>query len=211
MELNQETEWYADIEQKLKRKNKLLFSRDSRCLQELLRLIEMQKHRTLVMWALDCGKVPLEKIQSKYPAEARPAAALELCGAWARGEIKMPAAKRAILDAHAVAKEVEDAAIAARCHAVGHAGATVHVETHAIGLPIYELTAIVLENEDYREPVAEKIRFYYQKLLYWQAHIDAEPRPWAAFLLDDARPNKEKLLRASSEQKKREAKISEAL
>lgn len=34
--------------------------------------------------------------------------------------------------------------VTALTHAIGHAGATVHVETYALGLPIYELTAIVL-------------------------------------------------------------------
>lgn len=57
----------------------------------------------------------------------------------------MPIAKKAILDSHAVAKETEDRIYAALCHAIGHYGATVHVETHAIGLPFYELTAIVME------------------------------------------------------------------
>lgn len=41
---------FADVEAKLKRKNQILFSRDSECLQPLIRLIEMQTHRTLVMW-----------------------------------------------------------------------------------------------------------------------------------------------------------------
>ena len=33
---------------------------------------------------------------------------LELCEAWASGKIKMPIAKRAFLDSHAVAKEIDD-------------------------------------------------------------------------------------------------------
>ena len=40
---------FSDVEQKLKKKNKILFSRDSVCLQELKMLIEQQKHRTLIM------------------------------------------------------------------------------------------------------------------------------------------------------------------
>lgn len=95
---------FSDVEQKLKKKNKILFSRDSECLHELKMLIEQQKHRTLVMWALDCAKVPLAQFEKKYPYELRPRKALDLCEDWSRGKIKMPAAKRAILDAHAVAK-----------------------------------------------------------------------------------------------------------
>lgn len=187
---------FQDVDQKLRKKNKILFSRDSQCLQELIRLIELQKHRTIVMWALDCAEITLAQFEEKYPAEPRPRAALELCEAWARGRIKMPAAKRAILDAHAAAKEIDDGEYGALAHAIGHAGAAVHVETHAIGLVIYELTAIVLKHgkDGYRKPVSDKIDYYYNRLLYWQDNIDKHMYEWADFLADDTRPNKEKLL-----------------
>lgn len=149
---------FSDVEQKLKRKNMVLFSRDSECLQELKTLIEQQKHRTLVMWALDCSKVPLAQFEEKYPYELRPRKALELCETWSKGKIKMPAAKRAILDAHAAAKEINDRVYGSLCHAIGHAGATVHVETHALGLPFYELTSIVLKfgKDEYRSRFMKK-------------------------------------------------------
>lgn len=35
---------------------------------------------------------------------------------------------------------------------------------------------------------------YYDRLLYWQEHTDQTERDWAVFLLDDTKPNKEKLL-----------------
>jgi hypothetical protein len=187
---------FYDVEQKLKKKNKILFSRDSECLQELKMLKDQQKHRTLVMWALDCAKLPLAQFEEKYPHEFRPRKALELCEDWSRGKIKMPAAKRAILDAHAVAKEIDDSVYGALCHAIGHAGATVHVETHALGLPFYELTANVLKfgKDKYQKPVHERINYYYQRLIYWQENIDKVDFEWASFLLHDNRPNKEKLL-----------------
>lgn len=187
---------YSDVEIKMKRKNKILFSRDSQCLQELIKLIEAQNHRTLVLWALDCANTTLAKFESKYPKECRPRIALERCEAWAQGRIKMPTAKRAILDAHAVAKELEDDEYSALAHAIGHAGATVHVETHAIGLVLYELTAIVLRygKDEYQKPVDEKIETYYQRLLYWQENNDKKSYAWADFLADDTLPNKEKLL-----------------
>lgn len=186
---------FSDVEQKLKKKNMVLFSRDSECLQELKRLIEQQTHRTLVMWALDCAKVPLAQFEEKYPYELRPRAALELCEAWARGKIKMPAAKRAILDSHAVAKEIDDRVYGALCHAIGHAGATVHVETHALGLPFYELTSLVLKygKDSYQKPVHEKIDYYSHRLIYWQENTDKLDVEWAHFLMSN-RPNKEKLL-----------------
>jgi hypothetical protein len=187
---------FSDVEIKLKKGNKILFSRDSQCLQELIELIQLQNHRTLVMWALDCAKVPLKQFEAKYPDECRPRICLELCEDWARGRIKMPIAKRAILDSHAVAKEIDDKEYGALCHAIGHAGATVHVETHALGLPFYELTAIVLKyrKDNFQKPVSEKINYYRSRLLYWQENTDKLGLSWAYFLLEDTRPNKERLL-----------------
>lgn len=176
---------FSDVEAKIRKKNKILFSRESLCLQALIQLLEVQNHRTQVMWALDCAKKTLEQFEAKYPEEPRPRVCLSLSESWARGEIKMPMAKRAILDAHAVAKEIDDSEYEALCHAIGHAGATVHVGTHAMGLPFYELTSIVLRHGkvDYQIPVLEKIQYYYDRLLYWQAHTDEMNLEWAAFLL----------------------------
>ncbi|VDN49175.1 conserved protein of unknown function [Petrocella atlantisensis] len=179
---------FADVEIKLKKKNKILFSRDSDCLQALIQLIQKQNHRTLVLWALDCARLPLEQFEAKYSDEPRPRTCLKLCDAWARGKIKMPIAKQAILDSHAVEKEINDSVYGALCHAIGHAGATVHVETHALGLPFYELTAIVLEYgiDYFAKPVSEKIDYYYQRLLYWQENTEKVERDWAKFLLNDS-------------------------
>jgi len=90
----------------------------------------------------------------------------------------------------------------ALCYAIGHAGATVHVETHALGLPFYELTAIVLEYgiDNFGKPVSEKIDYYYHRLLYWRENTEKAGRDWAKFLLDDSWPNKEKILREKRKQ-----------
>ncbi len=195
----------SSVELKYKKGNRLFFSRDSDCLFDLIRLIEQQRHRTLVMWALDCAQQSLSTFEAKYPHEHRPRKAVELSTAWARGTCKMPEAKRAILDAHAVAKEIDDREYGAVAHAIGHACATVHVETHAVGLVFYELTAIVLAaGLDHCDmAVAEKITYYHERLVYWQEHIDSLNVTWAAFLADDSRPNKEKALN-----EKRRSKIS---
>lgn len=187
---------FADVERKRKKRNALLFSRDSECLRELKRLIERQTHRVLVLWALDCARAPLARFEEKYPNEFRPRTALEKSEAWARGEIKMPIAKRAILDAHAVAKEIDDKVYGALCHAIGHAGATVHVETHALGLPFYELTALALEHakSGYQERVRAKIDYYCRRLVHWQENAFKLDLEWASFLTDDNRPNQEKRL-----------------
>lgn len=157
---------YSDVVARIKRNSKLLFSRDSVCLQELCTLLELQNRRSIVMWALERGKEILWQIEQKYPDEPRPRICLDLCEVWARGRIKMPAAQKAILAAHAAAKGVGDAEYAALCHA----GSTVHTEKHVIGLPMYELTSIVLKHgpESFAPAVSETITGYTERLLYWQ-------------------------------------------
>ena len=188
---------------------KMLFSRDSDFLQPLLRLIEGQKHRTLVLWALEYADGLADKFEEKYPDEPRPREAVAACRAWSQGAIKMPAAKKAILAAHRAAAEIEDDLVyAAIAHAIGQASATVHVETHAIGGPIYALTALTLDSgpENALAAVAAECDHLCERLRYWEAHVDAVQTPWAAFLLRDDVPNKEKLLREKREQKARESR-----
>ncbi len=178
---------FEDVEEKVKMNNQLFFSHSSESLQELIKLMKAQKHRTIVMWAFDCAKETLKQFEEKYPHEKRPRNCLELCEDWSKGKIKMPIAKKAILDSHAVAKEIEDKEYGALCHAIGHAGATVHVETHGIGLPIYELTSIVLKfgKENYQEHIKEKIKYYYDRLMFWNENIDKINYNWVGFLLKD--------------------------
>jgi hypothetical protein len=185
---------FSDVEEKIKKKNKIFFSRDTQCLQELSKQIQLQNHRVLVMWALDCAKLTLKLFETKYPDERRPRTCLELSESWARGKIKMSVAKRAILDSHSVAKEKDDALYGALCHAIGHAGATVHVGTHAIGLPIYELTAIVLKHDkkEYENAVTDKIKFYIERLHYWQENTDKLELEWGGFLMENKKDSKAK-------------------
>lgn len=185
MESKFSSEVFSDVAQRIARKNQILFSRDSTCLKELLGLMAQQDHRTLILWALDCARGPVKTIEARCPDEKRPSHCIERCSAWAKGEIKMPEAKRAILAAHQAAKELDDAVCAALCHAVGQAGAAVHTPRHAPGLPIYELTAVVLEQkgEHYEELVLTKIRYYIERLAYWQSKASLDERQWAGFLM----------------------------
>ena len=181
---------------------KLLFTRESECIQSLRELIEQQKHRTLAMWAVDCAVPVLALFEEKYPQEKRPYEAIEAAKAWMRGEIKMPVAKKAIHAAHHAATEVEhDPPACAAARAMGHAAATVHVETHALGLVFYGLTAFVYADPDRADAiVANECKRYYDRLLYWEANIDSLDVPWAPFLLRDTIPNKELLLRQKKKQ-----------
>lgn len=181
---------------------KILFDRKSDCLQPLLALIEEQNHRTLVLWALEYAEKLVEKFETKYPEETRPRQAVEACRAWSRGEIKMPAAKKAIHAVHHAATQMSDDRVyGCLARAVGQAVATVHVETHAIGGVFYALTALVYEHGqgNSQEIVAGECHRLYERLLDWQNNADTANMPWAAFLRRDDVPNKEKLLREKSQ------------
>ena len=184
-----------DVKQRLKRNNRILFTRESNCLEQLRRLICEQDHRTLALWALRCVEEPVRQLEERYPEHDEPRQAQALCMAWAKGQIKMPAAKRAILAVHAMAKQLEDPADVALCHAVGQGCAAVHVETHAIGLPMYELTAIVRRCgiKQCETAIEQKMGQYMQQMELCRQEAQHSD-DWVDFLLDTSRPNKERLL-----------------
>jgi hypothetical protein len=189
---------FHDVELKIKKHNKILFTRDSECLWELRKLISEQKHITLVLWAFECLIDPVNELMKKYPEKTEIKKAYDFCNDWAHGKVKMPVAKRAILDCHALAKEMNQEYDIALCHAIGQGCSTVHVETHALGLVFYELTAIVIKNEykDYQVEVLDKIQYYINKLKWCQVHTDEliDNHVWAEFLMRAGIPNREKLL-----------------
>lgn len=159
--------------------------------------MEEQTRRVLVAWALDCAARPLAFFEEHIPTELRPREAIVVSRMWAQGQIKMPLVRSVILQAHAAAGEAgkRDPLAEAAARAVGHACATVHAETHALGLVFYWLTAVVRQctpkERETRE--SEELQWFAEQLLYWRDHIDSWNAPWAEFLLRAA-PNKEKLL-----------------
>lgn len=167
---------------------KILFSRDSECIQPLRKLIERQNHRTLVLWAFDSAPRFLEIFEEAYPREKRPREVLKVAHAWAKGDLKMPIAKKAIHAAHKAASEAEDnPAAQAAARAIGHAAATVHVGTHALGVVLYGLTALVYsaDPKDADRVTTEGCTWFYDRLMYWEANTDREETTWAPFLLKD--------------------------
>jgi len=174
---------YSDVDIKIKKKNKILFSKNSECLKELVELMNSSSHKELVLWAFDCCETTLDIFEEKYQQEKRPRICRDTTIEWSKGKIKMPIAKKAILDCHRVSKEIDDSEYGAMCHAIGHACATVHVQTHAIGLVIYELTSLVIRygEHSYHKPVTEKIEYYINKLLFWKDDHNSNFREWASF------------------------------
>jgi len=182
---------------------KLLVTRESPSVQPIRELIEKQKHKTLVLWTIDCAERVLKIFEERHPDDRRPREALEAARVWARGEIKMPAAKKAAHAAHnAATAVVDDPAACSAARAMGHVVGTIHVETHAMGLVMYGITAFVYASEpkDADLIIAEELKWMYDRLIYWEKNIDKIDAPWASFLLREG-PNKEKLLRLKKEQR----------
>lgn len=176
--------WLAEVKAKAKRKNQILFSKDCLLLDELCQLMEQANRQVLVLWALELAEESARVLAEKYPEDFRPKEAVEAATSWAKGQIKMPIAKQAILNCHTMAKELENPADIARCHAVGQACSVVHTVGHALGYPMYDLTAIVLELglDDCRDAVEHRVRDYEQRLHYWAEHEKSCCQDWASFL-----------------------------
>lgn len=178
-------DWIEEVNSKLKRKNQVLFAKNSEYLQDLRFLFQYQNHRVMVLWAFDLAEETIEKLEEKYPDEKRPREALEAVQDWAFGKIKMRLAQRKILNCHALAKELSNKEDIAMCHAVGQACAVVHTAGYAIGYPIYDLTSIVykLGIENCSEAVELRKQEYIGKLFYWNEHLSKYGGEWAEFML----------------------------
>lgn len=177
--------WIDEVSVKAKKKNQVLFSKDSEYLQDLIMLFQNQNHKVMVLWAFDLATESIARLEAKYPEEKRPGEALEAARDWAAGKIKMRIAQRKILDCHAFAKEIDCKEDIAMCHAIGQACAVVHTAGHAIGYPIYDLTSIIyrLGIENCVQTVELRKQEYIEKLFYWNEHICDYKGTWADFML----------------------------
>ena len=177
--------WTDEAAVRLKKKNQILFAKDSEYLQDFIMLLQSQDHRVVALWAFDFAEESINAVSEKYPKECRPREALEAAKDWAAGRIKMRIAQRKILDCHAFAKEIDCKEDIAMCHAIGQACATVHTVGHAIGYPIYDLSAIIykLGLEYCKGAVEQRKQEYIDKLFYWNEHLNEYKGEWADFMM----------------------------
>lgn len=159
----------------------ILLRKDSPCLADLSRGLGECGRRTVVIWALGCTRDTVRTLESIIPDDRRPGIALDAASRWARGEIRMPEAKRAILDVHGMACGLP-LWQSALCHAVGQGCSVVHTPGHALGLPIYELSSMIMEHGiGCEEEVSSKLEHYIE-VLDSVSDEDIASRAWASFL-----------------------------
>lgn len=162
------------IQARLKHKRKLLFEPHDPYLEDLQRELEELTRRQLVLWALKSSE---DLLDSPTLHEAH-----RLVTQWARGEIKMPQARQAILSIHQLAGEAPQLADELRLRAIAQGLSCVHTPKHALGLPLYQLSSLVHRSGiiDEQEILA-KLNQYHQTIEDVK-RLDPCDFSWANFL-----------------------------
>lgn len=175
------SELTALLRKRVRARRQILFSKDDQVPASLAAQIDAAPRQALVLWALELADEVARDLQASKPQDPRPGNAVALARSWAAGEITMPIAKRGILECHAGAKDTSDAAQAARYHAVGQGCSVVHTTGHALGLPLYELTALARDYgaEACAPIILRRLEQYSLRLRHWCDCYRREPRSWA--------------------------------
>ncbi len=112
-------------------------------------------HRRFALLAAVQAERVLPLFEREHPQDSRPRRAIEAIRAWGQGkrELGMAEVRKLSLGSHAAARAARSAAARFAARAAGHAVATWHVPTHAMGVPIYASKAILADrNTPARKP-----------------------------------------------------------
>ena len=126
---------------------KMLSNWDAPYIQSLIGLIETQSKETLIRWSADYAETRLLPIyEARFPHDPRPREAITAARRWLGKEIKLPAAKPAILACHEAAREADsDPTAQAAARAIGQSASTIHAPTHVAGLALYGALAVAYD------------------------------------------------------------------
>lgn len=105
-----------------------------------------EQHRDLMTWALDCILHAAQTLGTTLNPDLIPL--MGIGRSWQGGLVKVGAAQKASLAAHAIARATEDPIAKAFARAVGQAVATAHMADHALGAPYYIQKAFKSANLD---------------------------------------------------------------
>lgn len=133
--------------------------------EEMRDLVAKTNQKTLAIWAIDCAERVLPYFEEKYPKDLRPRNAINTLQEWINtGKFSMSIIRKASLDAHAAARDVdEDNSARSAARAAGQAVATAHVPRHAYGPAIYGQQAVFRATNSLDE-VAKERTWQYEHL-----------------------------------------------
>ncbi len=102
-------------------------------------------HRRFALLAATQAERVLPFFEREHPKDRRPRQAIEAIRGWAQGkrELGMAEVRKLSLGSHTAAREARSDAARFAARAAGHAVATWHVPTHAMGVPLYACKAIL--------------------------------------------------------------------
>jgi hypothetical protein len=129
-------------------------------------------HHLLALWAATCAEHVLGLFEAARPDDPRPRSAIAAARAWARGELRMTAARAAGGHAMGAARDLRGAPRFA-AYAAGQAAVVAHVAAHELGAAAYAIKAVRAAGGD---GLAERD---------WQR--GRLPEPVRALVLDDQR------------------------
>ncbi|HWR64373.1 MAG TPA: hypothetical protein VN365_08235 [Candidatus Thermoplasmatota archaeon] len=102
--------------------------------------LKKDQHYQLMEWACDCAEHVLYLFGENI--DERLKNALHVAKEWKRGNASVGDARKASVDAHAVARESSNPTAIAVARSVGHAVATAHMADHSLGAAWYALKAV---------------------------------------------------------------------
>ena len=101
--------------------------------------LKKEQHYQLINWACDCAEHVMHLLSKSIDDRLR--AALRVAKDWKQGNASVGDARKASLDAIAVANESSNPTLVAVARSVGHAVATAHMADHSLGAALYALKA----------------------------------------------------------------------
>jgi len=102
--------------------------------------LKREQHYQLIKWACDCAEHVLHLFGEQI--DKRLINALNVAKEWKQENATVGDARKASVDAHAVARESSSSTAIAVARSVGHAVATAHMADHSLGAAWYALKAV---------------------------------------------------------------------
>ncbi len=174
---------YTDIIiQRIQKKRKILVEATDPFMIPLSKNLEHASHKVVIQFIFSAIKPIIQELKSIFPDLKLIENAFKDAQRWAYGEVKMGVVKPQILAIHRLSKTNNKPEQVALLHAYAQGLSVIHSKKHAMGLPIYELTAIILKHEvnRYEEVIQTKLAFY--EVLLQRIHSTIDINTYADFI-----------------------------